>query len=221
MKSSQIPPWVIMHVPHDSLYIPAEVRDQFILGEELLSREILRMTDHHTLKLFAEGVPDHQVVRSPVSRLVVDVERFESDYEEPMSKRGMGVIYEATHDLQPLRRALTPGERESLLTRWYRPHHKSLSDAVDSALNEFGRALVIDAHSFPSKALPYEVDQVALRPEICIGADAFHTPESMVDLLKKTFEALGFETAVNTPFSGALVPSKHYGKDGVPSFSVQ
>jgi N-formylglutamate amidohydrolase len=183
------------------------------LNDDLLDQEIRKMTDHHTFDLFALGVPDHQVVRFPVSRLVVDVERYEQDEEEPMSSMGMGVVYQVTHDRRPLRRTLKASEREELLSRWYRPHHQALSKAVDRTIENFGQALIIDAHSFPSNALPYENDPAALRPEICIGTDSFHTPHKIVESLLTEFESLGFASAVNTPFSGALVPAKHYQRD--------
>jgi N-formylglutamate deformylase len=208
-----VPPWWVFHVPHDSTLIPDNIRNQFIVSDEILNHEILRMTDSHTHDLFVEDLPQHQVVRFPVSRLVVDVERFERDAEERMSARGMGVIYKSTHDLRPLRRAISASERESLLETWYRPHHSALSAAVDIALSEFGRAFVVDVHSFPPKALPYEDSAAALRPEICIGTDSFHTPGTIVESLLKEFESLGFTTAVDTPFSGALVPAKHYQAD--------
>ena len=34
-----------------------------------------------------------------------------------------------------------------------------------------------------------------------------------MESLRKEFESLGFTTAVDTPFSGALVPAKHYRAD--------
>jgi hypothetical protein len=65
------------------------------------------MTDHHTLALFSDGESDVQVVRAPVSRLVVNVEHFAKDEEEFMASRGMGAIYTVTSQLNPLRRRLT------------------------------------------------------------------------------------------------------------------
>ncbi len=208
-----VPPWWIFHVPHDSVTIPNNVRDQFTLSEESLDEEILRMTDHHTFDLFAGDLPANQVVRFPVSRLVVDVERFELDELEPMADRGMGVIYRVTHDLRPLRRDLTDIERSNLLDDWYRPHHGALTATVDQALESYGRALVIDAHSFPATALPYERDETAMRPQICIGTDPFHTPTGLVEPLQRALEMQGLMTALNTPFAGALVPMKHYKKN--------
>ena len=211
--SCEIPLWVIFHIPHDSTVIPSEVRDQFVLNEKDLSREIIKMTDHHTYDLIARIFPTSQIVKFPVSRLVVDVERFESDSDEYMAARGMGVIYKSTHELKPLRRPLLPEEREYLLSKWYRPHHALLTGAVDKALNEFRRALVIDVHSFPSLPLPYETDLTAYRPEICIGSDSYHSPVEVVDELSRSFELHGFEVGINTPFAGAIVPAKHYKKD--------
>lgn len=209
----EMPPWVIFHIPHDSTVIPSEVRDQFVLNEKDLSREIIKMTDHHTYDLIARIFPTSQIVKFPVSRLVVDVERFESDSDEYMAARGMGVIYKSTHELKPLRRPLLTAEREHLLSKWYRPHHALLTGAVDNALNEFRRALVIDVHSFPSLPLPYETDLTAYRPEICIGSDSYHSPGEVVDELSRSFELHGFEVGINTPFAGAIVPAKHYKKN--------
>ena len=211
--SSEIPPWVIFHVPHDSTFIPAEVRDQFILNEMDISIELIKMTDHHTYDLIFGIFPLNQIVRFPVSRLVVDVERFESDCDEPMAARGMGVIYKSSFELKPLRRPLLKSERENLLSKWYRPHHELLTGAVDKVLNEFGRALVIDVHSFPSIPLPYETDMTAYRPEICIGSDSYHSPAVAVHELSCCFELQGFEVGINTPFDGAIVPAKHHRKD--------
>lgn len=178
-----------------------------------LEDELLRMTDRHTFELFAKDLPVRQVVRAPVSRLVVDVERFEDDAHEPMAGRGMGVIYTATHDLQPLRSPPTSQEREALLERWYRPHHRALTTAVDRALDEYGKAFVVDIHSYPSVALPYEADPSAPRPQVCIGTDSFHTPADLTSTFVRELELAGFDVGVNTPFAGALVPLKHYRRD--------
>ena len=208
-----LPPWIVFHVPHDSFYIPPEVRRGILLSDAELDREFLRMTDVWTQALFAAGVPRSQVTAAPVSRLVVDTERFEDDALEIMAARGMGVVYEVTHDLKPLRRKVSAQERERLLARWYRPHHRCLTQRVDGILERWGRALVIDAHSFPSRALPYEDDPTAPRPEVCIGTDGFHTPPEVAAAFSEAFSRAGWDTGLNSPFAGALVPMKHFGSD--------
>lgn len=81
---------VIFHVPHDSTDIPADVRNQFALDDQQLKNEILKMTDHFTARLFCSDIVPQNIVRAPVSRLVVDVERFVEDSAEPMAGKGMG-----------------------------------------------------------------------------------------------------------------------------------
>lgn len=202
----------VLHIPHASPQVPADARSDIQLDDAELANELLRMTDRYTDELF---VPDAErgetAVICPVSRLVVDVERFPDDAQEPMAARGMGAVYLSRHDRTPLRADLS--SRDALLNRYYWPHHAALEAAVEERLSAAGRALIIDCHSFPSRPLPYELVQNPIRPEICIGTDAFHTPTDMRDGLVEIFEKAGLSVAVDTPFSGSLVPSKCYRRD--------
>jgi N-formylglutamate deformylase len=208
-----LPPWVVLHIPHDSTFIPASVRNQFTLSDAELDDEILKMTDHHTLDLFGQGVSSSQIVAAPVSRLVVDVERFEDDALEPMSGAGMGVVYTHTHDSKMLRRPISQEERDELLNQWYRPHHRQLTNVVENTLQCHGRCLIIDCHSFPKRALPYEKSQDADRPDICIGTDEYQTPKKLKHWLINDFERSGRRVSVNSPFAGSLVPQRWYHLD--------
>ena len=38
-----LPPWVVLHIPHDSTFIPASIRDQFTLSDTELDDEILKI----------------------------------------------------------------------------------------------------------------------------------------------------------------------------------
>lgn len=208
------PPWVVLHVPHDSTLIPRELRTQFLLDDTELARELVRMTDHRTHAIFADPSSDAAVVPAPVSRLVVDVERFPDDADEPMAERGMGAVYAVTSQRTPLRRRLEPGERDALMQAYYRPHHAMLEAAVTAALERYGRCLVLDCHSFPSAALSYEMaDPANARPDICIGTDAFHTSHDLTDAFTTAFAGAGWRVSLNDPFAGALVPASRCQRD--------
>ena len=208
------PQWVVLHVPHDSMEVPGAVRGQFLLDDIQLATELDRITDHHTLALFSDPASDAQVVRAPVSRLVVDVERFASDDDEPMAARGMGAVYTVTSHLHPLRRPLSAEEREALMQAYYVPHHARFEFAVAAAIERHGRCLVIDCHSFPGSALPYELAAAgSARPDICIGTDAFHTSDELANAFVTEFRRAGWSVKVNDPFAGALVPSNRYRRD--------
>jgi N-formylglutamate deformylase len=206
-------PRVVVHVPHASLVIPDECRASFLLSAEELERELLAMTDRDTDALFALPPDNSATVRFPVSRLVVDPERFTDDAQERMAARGMGVVYTRTSDGRPLRRAPTASERAALLARYYEPHHAALTARVAAALDAHGACLVIDGHSFPSSPLPYEDDQRHDRPEVCVGTDDFHTPASLRDSAVLALERAGFRVAVDRPFAGALVPMAYHRRD--------
>jgi len=99
------------------------------------------------------------------------------------------------------------------MERWYWPHHRRLEKAVARAVDRYGSCLLIDCHSFPSRPLPYEMDQHPNRPEICLGTDAHHTPDALLQAALEAFRGEGFDVAINRPFAGALVPQSRYQTD--------
>ena len=204
---------VVLHVPHSSTFIPEAVMDQFIVPGDVLKSELVRMTDHLTLELFGGVEHPGIVIAAEVSRLVVDVERFPDDADEPMAAKGMGAVYNRLADGGALRKALSAIERQRLLSDYYEPHHARFSAAVQNVLGAHGCCLIVDAHSFPSRPLPYEFDQQLSRPEICIGTDEFHTPVSVRDAFVRSFEEQGFKVEIDRPFSGAIVPLGTYKQD--------
>jgi N-formylglutamate deformylase len=150
---------VVVHVPHSSLVVPGDAAADLLITPNELDHELLLMTDHYTDELFALPLDVATTVTFPVSRIVVDPERFTDDDREPMTQKGMGVVYTRTSDGRPLRRAPSPDERARLLARFYEPHHAALTVAVAAALEAHGACLVLDAHSFPAQPLPYEDDE--------------------------------------------------------------
>lgn len=204
------PNWVILHVPHNSKYIPPALRDQFILTDEQLNRELILMTDEGSNELFNHQCENARLVQATVSRLVVDVERFTDDSEEKMAGAGMGVIYTRTAHDQPLRKELTVSERNKLLNDYYYPHHEALEKQVEEVLNKYGHCIIIDCHTFPSKPLPFELNQNPERPDICIGSDDCHTSKRLKNSFINAFKETGFKVFLNEPYAGALVPYKYY-----------
>lgn len=215
------PPWIILHIPHASTHIPAEYGHDFLLSERELREEQRALVDHRTDELFDLRLPGVTKVTALVSRLLVDMERWEEDSREPMATRGMGVLYERTLDGSPLRR-IPEGRREELLERYYRPHHEALTRACDTALRTRGRVLIIDCHSYPREALACEFQPQETRPEICLGTAGIHTPEFLVDLAVTACERAGFTVGVDSPYDGSVVPQKYLDENpGVMSLMIE
>lgn len=202
---------LLVHLPHDATVIPPDEHADFLLPEEELRAELLRLTDAHTAALFADGLAAEDFVRAEVSRLVVDVERFADDAREPCARVGMGATYLRTADGRSLR-ALTPERRAELMARHYWPHHRRLDAAAAARLARFGRCLVLDAHSFPTGPLPTQVS-FGVSPEIGVGTQPGHTPPELRDLVVGFFRERGHEVGVDVPFSGAMVPNACFGRE--------
>jgi N-formylglutamate deformylase len=204
---------VIAHIPHASTLIPARVRQEILVDDAELERELIRLTDWHTDDLF-DWLGDRGVARfvNHLSRFVFDPERFLDDADEATAAHGMGVLY--THGTQGQRlRETDPGLRGARIDQLYQPYHGALDEAVGTMLTRFGSCTVIDCHSFPTEPLPVELDQARGRPDICIGTDDAHTPPQLADALETALQAQGYVVKRNTPYAGTFVPSGFYGRD--------
>ena len=102
---SEIQTPLVTHVPHSSLNVPPWCREQFVLNDEELERELLAMTDRYTDELFVQPTSNMGGASfvNHLSRLVFDPERFEDDNLEPMASKGMGAVYTRTSSLSLLR----------------------------------------------------------------------------------------------------------------------
>ena len=207
-------PRIIVHIPHSSTIIPKVFQQEFLPGKEKLHSELLCMTDWYTDELFF--CQDCLTIVHQYSRLVCDPERFLDPEEEMMWQKGMGMYYTRMSDGDQLKRnplsSLEGLRAYGTALKIYQKHHSRLEEAVRYQLTEFGKALLIDGHSFSNTVLPYEPKEnlQLCRPEICLGADAVFTPDALLNLAKDYFTKAGLEVAVNTPFSGTIVPEPFY-----------
>jgi N-formylglutamate amidohydrolase len=206
---------VVMHVPHAGTYIPEDVRQQLLLDDSDLETELRHMTDWHTdvLARLATSVAAHPPTCfvNRLSRLVVDPERFDDEREE-MREVGMGPVYVSTSHRQPLR-SHDPQRDNQLMATFFSPYKFALADVVDRTLARHGRCVIIDLHSYPTQALPYELHQTAPRPMVCIGTDPAHTPAHLQAAAVGAFSDIADDLMLNTPFGGTYVPDKHHGHD--------
>lgn len=217
---------IILHAPHGSKEIPRWDRNTLTINDVELGHEILAMTDSHTeeiVRKLSSGIPPHDgfpvsgstrsVYLNRVSRLVFDPERFPDEREE-MNAVGMGFRY--THGSQRQRiRSQKDVNIDYVRENLFIPYAQGISELVQRTLDRHGKVVIVDIHSYASLALPYEMHRRDDRPEICLGTDAFHTPEWMVkevsDILKEG--SAGYTVGINEPFAGTYVPLDFYGRD--------
>ncbi len=56
--------------------------------------------------------------------------------------------------------------------------------------------------------MPYEASQELRRSKICLGIDAYHFPEDLIEFIWNFFEEINLTTEINRPFPGCYVPAK-------------
>jgi N-formylglutamate amidohydrolase len=197
---------VLLHVPHAGTQVPEWTRPHLLLDDDALAAEIAALTDHRTdvLAIAAAGCAARQptVIVNPVSRFVVDVERFPDEREE-MAAVGMGAVYTRGTRGQAIRATGSVEDRdhaEALLAAYFRPWGNEVARLVDE-----GAAVLLDIHSYPAQPLPYERHPQGPRPEVCLGTDRTHTPSWLVKAARAAFGE--FEVGLDSPFSGAYVPA--------------
>ena len=198
-------PQLILHIPHSSINIP--LKDGYVIDEISINDELIKLTDWYTDDLFYSDA-DEMIV-ADFSRIFCDPERFTDDAQEVMAQFGMGVLYEKT-DEEQLMRIVTPELREKVLTEYYWNHHRIFSKAVQNQLDLFGKALIIDCHSYPSIPLTRDLDKSSNRPDFNIGTDTFHTSQKLIDLSVSFFEKAGYSLGVDWPYKGSIVPMEYY-----------
>jgi len=190
-------PKLLIHVPHASTDIPPDAWSEFIIGREAVELEALTSADLHTDLMAQEAWPTAEIIQAQVSRIVVDVERYDDDSLEEMAQVGRGVVYTCDHQMRQIRQTVSRERREELLAKYYRPHWERLRSAAIGAW-------LVDLHTYPEMPWPIEQRAQGARPEIDIGFSAALTPIAWVDAVTEHFRGHGYEVGHNTPYAGVI-----------------
>jgi len=187
---------LLLSVPHAGLEVPPEVRPYCLLARDDIiadgdggAAEIYNLKDY--VRLFHS---------SDVARAIVDLNRAEDD------RRPDGVVKtETIYGVKVY--GLYPSEDliQLLLERYYRPYHRALSAAGGKVL------LAIDCHTMAAVSPPQAADSGSERPPISIADNEGRSlPPDMRERLKCCLEeSFGLPVAVNQPFKGGYITSRH------------
>jgi len=205
----------ILHIPHSSTFIPNTIG---FISNEAIQKEIELLTDHCTDTIF--NLPNVTKLVTPFSRIFCDVERL-PDNDEPMYKCGRGFYYTHADNGEELR-VLDNTCKDFVYKNYYKKHHQKLEKLVKNKLNKYGKAVIIDCHSFSDAPFKTDLIQDTERPDFCIGTDNYHTPQYLIDLVVNGLKSFGYTVGINNPYAGTIVPLKYYGiNDNVQSIMIE
>jgi len=188
---------LVVHVPHASVFIPDDAWSEFLVPRDQVEAEALESADLHTDEMARQAWPQAKVIEAQVSRIIVDVERYDDDRKEEMAAVGRGALYTHDHNHLKIRKSLPERRREELLMRYYRPHWQELRAQAAGAI-------LIDLHTYPVEPWIIERHAQGPRPEIDIGFTDGLTPPSWVSALSQHFHQRGYDVGHNTPYEGVI-----------------
>ena len=222
---------VIFASPHSGAIYPNSLLARAKVSAHQLRRNEDIFIDHLFHSAVSAGAP---FIRALFPRVIVDVNRDASELpphwdeinEDAIGQSatsraaaGLGVVPTyLSENLAIYNRLPTIADVKQRLTRLYHPYHAALQDLLNTAIDRFGRALLVDCHSMPGFA-----PMGSRRPDIILG-DRFGTschPDTLA-LFQKLFSDAGYSVGINYPYAGGYTTT-HYGKpdEGIEAIQIE
>jgi N-formylglutamate amidohydrolase len=210
---------LLISIPHDGRELaPGQAERMTDMGRALAD------TDWHVRRLyaFAEEL-GASVIMANYSRYVVDLNRPPSDESLYENQRATGLCPHKTfagHDIYLDGERLGPEEQEARVLTYWRPYHERISGTLKQIRDQFGYALLWDAHSIPSE-VPLLFDGVL--PDLNIGTNKDRScATEITTAVEAVAEASPYSSVTNGRFRGGHITRSHGAPgDGVHAMQLE
>ena len=216
---------LVVEIPHAGLWIDPESLATMIAP----ARSIGRDADLHVDQLFQDA-PDEgaTLIYANTSRYVIDLNRSETDVDEiavegagraPFSR---GLIWRLTTEGDPILLGRLPrSELDRRLDLIYRPYHRALQGLLARKVARFGFAVLLCAHSMPSRGRGAHADADAYRADLVPGTRGRTSAAGVViDRVDAHGRALKWTIRHDDPYRGGF-STLHYGRPAEGVHAVQ
>jgi N-formylglutamate deformylase len=160
-------------------------------------------------------------VAAKYSRYVVDLNRSPDDgvlYEGRTSSGLCPLRSFAGHAIYNAGEAVSERQRERRFAKYWQPYHEELQEILAHLKEQFGYALLWDAHSIQSSVPQLFEGEL---PELNIGTnDGRSCPKSVEDAVGRVAAASPYSSVTNGRFKGGYI-TRHYGRPGDGIFAMQ
>lgn len=206
---------VVISVPHAGRAYRPELLSAARIGQAALELLEDRYADRLVWRAIEAGATAF-IARVP--RAEIDLNRDEREIDpaliapplasasvilSPRARGGIGLIPSRIAGHGPVWRGRIPrDELVRRITQIHRPYHAALEAALRAARDRFGAAILLDCHSMP----PGAGGDARIVFGDCHGTTV--APD-LLDAALTAARALGFPVAVNTPYAGGYVVTRH------------
>jgi N-formylglutamate deformylase len=207
---------LVVEVPHAGLFVDAATLSTLVAPAIALGRDADLYVDELLADAPAAGAA---LLVANTSRYVIDLNRAETDIDtlavEGANRRNTphGLIWRTTTEGRAaLSAPLTRIELERRLASYYRPYHDTLRGLLDERVARFGYAILLCAHSMPSRGRDGHQDAGRERADIVPGTRGRTTAAPIViDTVDRIARDHGFSVAHAQPYRGGF-STGHYGR---------
>jgi N-formylglutamate deformylase len=218
---------VVVEVPHAGLEVDAQALATLAAPARSLGAD----ADLYVDELYADA-PDAgaALIYAHVSRYVCDLNRAEGDVDALAVEGGTarssphGLVWRTTTEGRPaLLGAVSRVEYERRLEVYHRPYHRALRELLEERRRRFGFAVLLCAHSMPSRGRDGHDDAGVERADIVPGTRGRTTASApVIDLVDRLSRKAGFLVTHDEPYRGGF-STAHYGrpKDGIHAVQVE
>jgi N-formylglutamate amidohydrolase len=208
---------LLISIPHDGRRLPPRIAAR--MTEE---GQALPDTDWHVRKLYGFAkLSGATVIEAKYSRYVVDLNRSADDdllYEGRVSTGLCPLRTFAGHDIYRQGETVSERQKARRVARYWQPYHDELSESLAHIKDQFGYALLWDAHSIRSSLPLLFEDEL---PDLNIGTNSGQScPQIVEDAVAKVAAGSPFSFVVNGRFTGGFI-TRHYGDPENKVFALQ
>lgn len=200
---------IIISSPHSGTFFPPEIASK--LKPEMADKPddadwfIDRLYDFAP----AMGIT---VIKANYCRWVIDLNR--DPESKPLYTDGRvitGLVPTTNFNGDPLYKDAVPEEHEiaERIHKYYLPYHEKLEELLEQTKQQFGKALLFDAHSI-RRVVP-GIQKEAF-PQLILGDnDGTSASKEVIDAVWNILKDSGYEATHNTPFKGGQI-TRSFGK---------
>lgn len=216
---------VLVEVPHAGLELDGESLATLAAPARALGAD----ADLYVDELYADA-PDTgaALIASRVSRYVCDLNRAETDVD-PLAVEGgsarsspHGLVWRTTTEGRPaLFGAISRAEYQRRVERYHRPYHRRITELLEERRARHGFAIILCAHSMPSRGRDGHDDAGIERADIVPGTRGRTTAAApVIALVERLAADHALRLRHDEPYRGGFTTG-NYGRPGDRIHAVQ
>jgi len=203
---------ILISIPHCSKYVPEQIEKYIIISDY----DIKTHSDLYTDEIY--DVDNAYVIKATSERVLCDPNRFllENTMENINNK---GIVSMLTPCGEFVFKNLPD---EKAIDSMIEDHYLSYHSKIEQIIGKNDIRFIIDGHSMWSKGPSHLHDAGIPRPEISLGNRNYTTcTNEQTEFIAHYFMDLGYNVALNNPYSGKAILKLHCSKKRTPGIQIE